>query len=204
MPRNLQFDQESALDLALDQFWVHGFNDTSMRDLAGQLGVSLSSLYNTFGGKRELFLTVLGRYGSHYLSARLDALEQDHSPLEAIRELFRGIVEDSLSDPIRKGCFLVNTALELSPHDEGIGAKVRDQLDAMEAFLTRALRRAKKDGTLSINTRVAPLASHLMASLLGIRVLARANPAPSKLRQIVEGALSPLKTNATHHPKGST
>ncbi len=192
MPRDLQFNRDSALGQALDQFWIHGFNDTSMRDLAETLGVSLSSLYNTFGDKRALFLAALGHYESLYLTARLGTLERDYPPLEAIKAFFKTVIQDCLSDPDKKGCFLVNTALELSPHDDIIEAQVRKHLEVIESFLLRALQRAKKAGTLSATVIPKDLAAQFMATLLGIRVMARANPDARKLHAVLAGTLALL------------
>lgn len=192
MPRDLQFNRDSALDQALNQFWIHGFNDTSMRDLAETLGVSLSSLYNTFGDKRALYLEALGHYDSLYLTARLGTLERSYPPLEGIKVFFETVIQDCLSDPDKKGCFLVNTALELSPHDDIIEAKVRKHLDVIESFLLGALKRAKKARVLSTTVIPKDLAAQFMATLLGIRVMARANPDARKLRAVLAGTLAHL------------
>lgn len=193
MPRDLQFDRESALDLALDQFWSHGFNNTSMRNLAGRLGVSLSSLYNTFGDKRTMFLAALERYDAQILSRRLDHLERSHPPLEAVRGLFESIAADCAADPVRRGCFLVNTALEMSPHDPDIEREVRAKLGSIEQFFLRALETARSRGDLAPGREPKVVARQLLAALLGIRVLARANPDPATLDQVVRGAMALLK-----------
>ena len=195
MARELQFDREVALDLALDQFWSHGFNDTSMRELADRLGISLSSLYNTFGDKRTMFLAALERYDTQILSRRLEGLERNHAPLEAIRGLFRSIAADCAADPVRRGCFLVNTALEMSPHDAEIEEEVRRKLESIKAFLLRSLKLARKRGDLVSGRNPELLAAQLLAALLGIRVLARANPDPQTLDQVVQGALALLGTS---------
>lgn len=192
MARELQFDRETALDLALDQFWSHGFNDTSMRDLAARLGVSLSSLYNTFGDKRTMFLAALERYDTQILGRRLDDLERNHPPLEAVRCLFESMAADCAADPVRRGCFLVNTALEMSPHDPDIEREVLAKLGSIEQFFLRTLGTALSRGDLSRDRDPKVMAAQLLAALLGIRVLARANPDPETLDQVVRGALALL------------
>lgn len=192
MARDLQFDRETALDLALDQFWSHGFNDTSMRDLAERLGISLSSLYNAFGDKRTMFLAALERYDTQILSRRLEGLERNHAPLEAIRGLFWSIAADCAADPVRRGCFLVNTALEMSSRDPDIEREVRAKLDAIESFFLRALKSARSKGDLPPDRKPKVVAAQLLGALLGIRVLSKANPDPEALSRVIQGSLAVL------------
>lgn len=192
MARTLQFNRDSALDLALDQFWSHGFSDTSMRDLAERMGVSLSSLYHTFGDKRALFMAALDRYDAQIMRRRLERLERELPPLDAVRTLFQSIAADCAADPVRRGCFLVNTALEMSPHDPGIESEVRKKLEAIEAFLLRALSAAQSAGCLPPGRDPQVMSAQLLGGLLGIRVLARANPDPEVLNRVIQGTLAML------------
>ena len=50
-------------------FTSRGFNGTSTRDIAAGAGVSLGNIYNYFGTKEELFVTLLARYEADYFSA---------------------------------------------------------------------------------------------------------------------------------------
>jgi AcrR family transcriptional regulator len=43
-------------------FWNRGFEQTSMRDLAGEMGITSASLYNAFGDKRSLYRRALDYY----------------------------------------------------------------------------------------------------------------------------------------------
>jgi TetR/AcrR family transcriptional repressor of nem operon len=155
--------------------------------------VSLSSLYNTFGDKRTMFLAALERYDTQILSRRLDHLERNHPPLDAIRGLFQSIAADCAADPVRRGCFLVNTALEMSPHDSGIEHEVRRKLESIEAFLLRALESAQSLGDLPVGRDSKVMAAQLLGALLGIRVLARANPDPETLYRVIQGTLAILE-----------
>jgi TetR/AcrR family transcriptional repressor of nem operon len=50
----------------------------------------------------------------------------------AIETFLGDIVERSLADPLRRGCLLVNTALEVAPHEPAIGARVSGWLGEVE------------------------------------------------------------------------
>jgi len=118
MPWEKQFDSDDALMRAMEAFWGRGYEATSMQDLVSCMGINRGSLYATFGDKRALFLAALRRYDAHYRQDWLSALRQANGPKATILAAFDDAVEAALGRKGRRGCFLVNTALELSPHDK--------------------------------------------------------------------------------------
>ncbi|WP_278020710.1 TetR/AcrR family transcriptional regulator [Flavobacterium ginsengisoli] len=54
MARTKEFNEDQALDKAIEIFWHKGYNGTSAQDLVTHLGLSRSSLYDTFGDKRAI------------------------------------------------------------------------------------------------------------------------------------------------------
>jgi len=53
-------------------------------------------------------------------------------PRVAIGTLFAEIIRRSISDKERKGCMLINAALEVAPHDEGFQHAVATALIGVE------------------------------------------------------------------------
>ena len=51
--RPLEFDPEEALAAATRVFWIKGYEATSTKDLMDAMGLSKSSLYQTFGSKKR-------------------------------------------------------------------------------------------------------------------------------------------------------
>ena len=62
MPRPKAFDPDAALQQAMQVFWERGYEATSVQDLVQGMGINRFSLYSTFGGKHQLFVTALERY----------------------------------------------------------------------------------------------------------------------------------------------
>ena len=62
MPRTKQFDEKEVLKNAMELFWEKGFHATSIQDLVSHLGINRASLYDTYGGKDELFNTAFETY----------------------------------------------------------------------------------------------------------------------------------------------
>ena len=135
----------------------------------------------------------------HYLAqtvrervARLERLP----PFPAIRTFFDEIVERSVTDKQRRGCMLVNSALELAPYDPEFQKLVAQEMIFIEAFFRRCIEAGQKDGTISAIRPAAELAKLLLSVLLGIRVLARTRPQRAVLEDAANAVLELLKTNA--------
>ena len=121
MARLKAFDEDKAIDAAVDCFWVRGYEATSVRDLAERMGIGGASLYNAYGDKRALFITALERYANRSMRERIARLEASGRPKQAIEAFLAEIIDRSLKDRARKGCLLVNSALDVAPHDAEIG-----------------------------------------------------------------------------------
>jgi TetR/AcrR family transcriptional regulator, transcriptional repressor for nem operon len=187
MPRPREFDETAALEAAIECFWRHGYEATSLRDLTASMGLTAPSLYNAFGDKRQLFSRALEQYLERSTRHRLRRLEQSFTPREAISRFFSEIIEHSVSDRHRKGCFLVNSALEVAPHHAKCRAVIARQFHDIEAFFERCILAARADKTVSPEVDAGGTARLLLGALLGIRVLARTIPD----RDMLEGVAGP-------------
>jgi len=195
MARPREFDEATVLEAAMNCFWAQGYELTSVRELAKQMGITGASLYNAFGDKRSLYRQVLGHYLEQTVRDRVGRLEQ-LPPFPAIRTFFDEIVERSVTDKQRRGCMLVNSALELAPYDPEFQKLVAQEMIFIEAFFRRCIEAGQKDGTISAIRPGAELAKLLLSVLLGIRVLARTRPERAVLEDAANGALELLKANA--------
>jgi TetR/AcrR family transcriptional regulator, transcriptional repressor for nem operon len=187
MPRPREFHEASALKAALECFWRRGYEATSLRDLTGAMGLTAPSIYNAFGDKQELFGRALDQYLEHTTRERLRRLHEELAPKEAIRRFFAEIVDHSINDRQRKGCFLVNSALEVAPHNAKVRAIIAAQFGNIEAFFRQCILAGQTDRTISPDIEADEVAGLLLGVLLGIRVLARTTPN----REILEGITRP-------------
>src|SRR5258708_980672 len=192
MARPREFDEAVALDAATDCFWRDGYEATSVRDLAARMGITSTSLYNAFGDKRSLFRQVLGRYTECSTRARIARLESGLAPKQAVRAFLTEIIERSLNDRDRRGCLLVNSALEIAPHDPELGAEVADRLGEIEAFFRRSISAAQAKGSVPPDCNPKDIARLLLGVTLGIRVLARSQPSRALLEGVARPALALL------------
>ncbi len=172
-------------------FWAQGYQATSVRDLADHMGITGASLYNAFGDKRSLYRKALDHYleqSVHDRVARLGKLP----PMQALHAFFGEIVERSATDGKRRGCLLVNAALEMAPYDEEFRDVVVQEMAMLEAFFQRCITAGQADGTITTRQPAGALAKLLLSLLLGVRVLARTRPQRPVLQGAVDGALGML------------
>jgi TetR/AcrR family transcriptional repressor of nem operon len=193
MARPREFDEERALDGAVDCFWKHGYGTTTVRDLADAMKIGGASLYNAYGDKRALFEKSLERYANRSMRDRIARMEAEHRPKEAIRAFIAEIIDRSLADPDRKGCLLINSALDVAPHDAEIGRVVAGYLDELRAFFRRNVEAAQRTGQAPKALDAGEAASHLLGVLAGIRVLARTGARRSVLEGVARPALALLE-----------
>jgi TetR/AcrR family transcriptional repressor of nem operon len=192
MARPREFDEVTALEAAIDCFWQRGYEATSVRDLADKMGISAPSLYNAYGHKHALFVQALERYLDHSTRARIKRLEDSLPPKQAIRHFIEEIIERSVNDRERRGCFLINSALEVAPHDRELSALIADRLAEIEAFFRRSIKAAQAEGVVPRDRIAKDLARLLLGVLLGIRVLARSKPERALLEGVARPALALL------------
>ena len=202
MARPRAFDDDEALDAAIVCFWQRGLGATSVRDLVAEMGINGPSLYNAFGDKQALFTRALERYAERSMRGTIRQLESGHSPKQAIREFLRLLVEKSVADPDRRGCLIVNSALEVSPHDTGLRAVIASYLDEIEAFFRRSLKRGQENGEINPSIDARDTARLLLGVVLGIRVAARSRPERALLEGMVRPVLALLDDPVQPKPRG--
>jgi TetR/AcrR family transcriptional repressor of nem operon len=193
MARPREFDTDAALDRAMDTFWSKGYEATSLDDLCEVTGLSRSSLYATFGSKRNLLLRSVDRYVEQR-NPRLTAVLAQPLPVrDAFGALARQFIDQIVSGPGRRGCFLGNCAAELPRSDRAALARVRQGLEATEATFRDALERAQSRGELA-GADLNALARFLVSGFQGLRLVGKVNPDRATLEDIADTMLQCLES----------
>ena len=191
MARPREFDEAQVLDAAIQCFWHRGYESTSVKDLVDSTGITAASLYNAFGDKRALFRAALDRYVETSIGERIRRCRQ-LGPRAAISAFFDDILNRSLNDRSRKGCLLVNSALEVAPHDVEFRHVIASVIQRIEAFFLECLESGQAQGTIARSRSAQELSHHLVGVLMGVRVLARVKAERTLLEGVVRPALGLL------------
>jgi TetR/AcrR family transcriptional repressor of nem operon len=199
MARPKEFDETAVLDAAIECFRDRGFEATSVRDLAEGMGICGASLYNAFGDKRQLFVRALERYLDRSLRERVARLERYQPPKQVIRAFFVETLDKALHEAGHRGCLMVNTALEMAPHDAAVAAAVAAWTREVRGFFRRNIAAAQAAGDVAPDLDPEEMASLLLGLLLGMRGLARTQPD----RRLLEGMLRPALSLLDRPPTAS-
>ena len=192
MARSKAFDEGRALDGAMALFWEQGYEATSVRDLTARAGISSSSLYATFGDKRELYGAALERYR---------ALEQeqfaaDLASGQPVRVLLAGMVanliDTLLVDDGTRGSFTLNAAIELGGRDPAITRQLRAHFEAISGLLARRLAEAQRAGEIEAATPPDELAAYLLLGIYSLAVMVKIIPDRPQLEAAAAIMLSVL------------
>lgn len=192
MARTKEFDPDIVLRRALELFWEHGYDATSMSDLVEHLGIAKASIYGTFGGKRELFLKALQRYLETTDPVIMAELSQPGPVLPAVRALVGRFIREASSPDSYLGCMVVNSAVGMARRDADVARLVESSWAHLETTLTAALLRARAQGELSADSDPRALARFLLVFFQGVRVLERAPDSAARLADAARVAVSTL------------
>ncbi|OYY13698.1 MAG: hypothetical protein B7Y70_01205 [Rhizobiales bacterium 35-68-8] len=173
-------------------FWERGYEAASLRDLTDCMGISSPSLYAAFGHKRSLFSQALEHYCQTITHDRIARLEAEFPARARAGAFLAEVIALAVGDTQRRGCLLVNTAIEVAPHDAEIGERVQAHLNEVRAFFERSFVASVVAGALPPETDCPRAADLMMAVLLGIRVLARTQALTAQLDGIAFAALASL------------
>jgi AcrR family transcriptional regulator len=191
MARPKEFDPPAALSVAMQVFWRNGYEKTSLDDLMAAMQVGRQSLYDTFGDKRELYLSALEAYRDSTQAAMRRLFSSGHPLRDCFAALLLGIVNESRADHER-GCLLLSANLERNLDDKPIAALVKANQAQVEAIFEAALRKAQQSGELAGDKDARGLARFFLATIQGMRATARASSNRAGLEQVARIALSAL------------
>jgi len=157
------------------------------------LHLSRSSLYNTFGDKRTLFLEALNLYSQQVISRTARTLDRSPSPMAGIQTLFDELTAEAGSETGAMGCFMVNSVAELVPYDPDVTDIAVAYSDALQRLLTEALTQGALQGAVTRKQTPKQLAAYVFNAMQGIRILIKSGATRKQVQAISAITLNSLK-----------
>lgn len=194
MSRTLSFDRDEKIRQAMELFWEKGYEATSMQDVSERLGLNRSSIYNTFGGKHDLYLEALDRYRRAGLQALRRQLQEAPTAAEGLRQAFDAVCRDAVERA--DGCLMTNASVECASRDPDVRARGQESLDAMRSLFQEAVERAQREGDVPASRNAQALGRYLTNAYNGIRVTAKSDPPEPVVRDIARETLLGLRQEA--------
>lgn len=184
--RPKQFDRDLALDRALELFWRHGYDATSLSDLVEVTGAKAPTLYAEFGNKEGMFRAAVERYLSKYTTCTNQLLEQPLPIAEIIDAYVRSSAEVFTDPDMPSGCFMVCASAALASSSDDVAQLLLRKHHAQEASLKACFDRKVQQGELLAKTDTALLAKYVMCTIEGMSVQAREGASRAELLRLVD------------------
>lgn len=180
------FDEDQALDRAIEVFWRLGYEGASLTELTHAMGINKPSLYHVFGSKEGLFVRALQRYGLiyHEQLARVLARPTAYEVLES----YLGSTVKAVRAGSLPGCLSIQGGLACAPDNARIPRLLADYRRGIEDAVATAL--AKTEDAASVDT--AALARFAVTIGEGLALDAAAGVPQERLDVVVDVALEGL------------
>jgi TetR/AcrR family transcriptional regulator, transcriptional repressor for nem operon len=187
MGRPAKFDTDEAVEQAMNVFWEHGYAGTTPQMLVTELGIGKGSLYHSFESKQNLFTLALQRYNAHRSAAIADVLARSGSVRPKLRKIM--LILTGVGGH-RRGCLVVNAVGELTDPEEQVAQAATDLFDMITTEFTRAIKRGRAAGEFSGNDDPGGAARSLLATVIGISVLAKTSTSHDRLRHTINESIA--------------
>lgn len=168
------FDELEAVRAARTVFWERGYTATSLAQLLAATGLSKSSLYEAFGSKRGLFDRAIDSYLDEVMEPLLEGLEKMGAGRPQLLAWFGSFATAFRSDTrleATRGCFMLNTAMELNELDEVAAKKVNQFRLRVREAMFHAVQSIDGDPAVA-----ALRADVLAAAQIGMMITSRMDP----------------------------
>ena len=191
MARAKEFDREVVLERAMNFFWAEGYEAASMRDLLDAMQIGRQSLYDTFGDKHSLFLASLKHYYDRGMGSVVAQLSAPDGGLSAIEHYFEDVARRMSTKPYRS-CLLINSAIELAPHDPEVATIVNHFIKNLRKGFAKALEVAESKGEARIED-IDAVAWHLTNSAMGLGPMSKARIPYKDLKLVSQQILKNIR-----------
>jgi TetR/AcrR family transcriptional repressor of nem operon len=173
MARTKDFDESEVLNKAMNIFWLKGYNATSMQDLIDGLGISRSSLYDTYQDKHTLYLKALQSYQCANSGNFTEIINGSLPAKETVKRLLLYVVDNLLNDESKKGCFMVNAEVEVGLHDKEVSNMIQKNDQYVEDAFYAVIKKGQDSGEITNPQDARALARFIFNTIKGIQVTAK-------------------------------
>ncbi|GII94722.1 TetR/AcrR family transcriptional regulator [Sinosporangium siamense] len=186
--RPRKFDRAAALRTAMQLFWEHGYEGTSLNQLTHAMGITPTSLYAAFGSKEELFREAVELYNAG--ESPMDrALREAPTAKKAVERMLRDNVDNYVDPATPRGCLVVLAGINLTAANEEIGRYLTTCREDDQAKIVARLERGVEDGDVPRGADLQAIAFYYLTVLQGLSIQARDGVSRETGQRIVDSAM---------------
>ncbi|WP_375546716.1 TetR/AcrR family transcriptional regulator [Streptomyces gossypii] len=188
--RPRSFDRGAALARAMETFWEHGYESTSMTALTSAMGINSPSLYAAFGSKEQLFREAVALYDATEGASVNRALTEEPTAHAAVATVLRENARAYTTAGRPSGCMIVLAATNCSEPNAAAQEYLAEWRRSGIEDLTRRLDQGVRDGELPAGTDASAVAHFYTAVLQGMSVQARDGASRADLERVADQAMT--------------
>lgn len=192
MPRSKTYDDDLVLEKAMNVFWIHGYEATSVRLLEKEMGINQFSIYSSFKNKKNLFINALRSYRQFVIQNSFQPLLQEDAGFAELEKFLLSAATSTKGKEDKKGCLVVNTAGEIGYKDPDVARELNIYYDFIRNMILKVLENAVKKNEIPASTDVEKQASFFLGVMQGISVAGKTME-KSQLKDFIEVALKQMK-----------
>lgn len=173
MARPREFNIDVALENAMQAFWSHGYEATSLADLMEAMDLQKGSIYKAFGDKHSLFIAALKHYLDDVHEFDRQILEKGDSPKKCIRNWLNTDLKNACGQKLKRGCLMVNALNERAYRDEEVANLINEHTSKLSKLLTKTIKRGQELKEIRTDLSASDMAQMIIASLFGMLTLTK-------------------------------
>lgn len=178
------FDRTTAVEQAMYLFWERGYEGVSFNALTEAMGMSASSLQNSFGSKELLFREAMQRYSEGPSAWYVEALVARVTTRRAFETLIKEAAAGFTRANYPAGCMVSTAALQTSPDLADVREFATQARQASQKALADRIRRGIAEGDMPADTDAEALAAYFGTVFRGMAVQARDGASRVELLEI--------------------
>ncbi|ACK89136.1 Transcriptional regulator, TetR [Bacillus cereus 95/8201] len=191
MGRKISFNKEQALNKAMHLFWEKGYDATYISDLIETMGISRSTLYDSFGDKDALFKLVLEHY-KNYGSQKRNLLFSGINAKASLTSFFYQHIEKCYSDEIPKGCIITNSSLLIGKIDPAIEEILINDFNELEKVFKQVIEEGKRKGEISQEADTELVAYSLLSLNHSLNIMSKYKKEKKLAYRLVDKTIADL------------
>lgn len=173
----------------MEVFWTKGFKSTSYEDLTRTTQVKKQSLYCVFKDKRDLFLKALALYREQSIVMLEELASREVSPLKKLEAICDATLYQN-EEKMRRGCLILNSALEFGYDDREVNREVTLMFDQVERILERIIRDGQEQGLITERQSGKELAVYLNNVLSGAKAMEKSGASREQIAAVLRTSLA--------------
>ncbi|MBT8280674.1 MAG: TetR/AcrR family transcriptional regulator [Muriicola sp.] len=156
----------------LELFYKKGYYNTSIDDILKELDLSKGAFYYHFQSKEDFFVSIVQNMVVRKVyNLMIEPIEGKADPFTSIERCFENALATAEHNELDYGFVLGNFITEFNGRNEEISKYLKDIYKVWEVNLVSTLQKGKTDGYIARHVDSEGVASFLIASYMGIRVL---------------------------------